>query len=144
MQRTIDAIVAASALALSIVIVGVGSADFSGMEALDGDRHALVSSNNVKCERDIVQFVEFNSLKDYDPVQLAKATLTEIPGQLISFFKKYKIAPLPPPPAGTGINAGPPVVGGGEGAASAPMPAGALPPTLATQGKAMLAQAFAL
>lgn len=32
MQQTIDAIVAASGLPLSIVIVGVGQADFSSMQ----------------------------------------------------------------------------------------------------------------
>eukprot|EP01050_Picozoa_sp_SAG11_P000774 SAG11_NODE_27_length_23309_cov_10.579362_13_plen_52_part_00 len=37
MQETISTIVAASGLPLSIVIVGVGGADFDAMEVLDAD-----------------------------------------------------------------------------------------------------------
>jgi len=43
MQASIDAIVAASGLPLSIVIVGVGSADFTSMETLDADDAPLFS-----------------------------------------------------------------------------------------------------
>ena len=35
-QQTIDAVVQASGLPLSIIIVGIGNADFSQMEVLDG------------------------------------------------------------------------------------------------------------
>jgi hypothetical protein len=45
-------------LPISIIIVGVGNADFDNMETLDGDT-ALYSSNNQKATRDIVQFVPF-------------------------------------------------------------------------------------
>jgi hypothetical protein len=37
MDATRTAIVAASTLPLSIIIVGIGNADFSHMEVLDGD-----------------------------------------------------------------------------------------------------------
>ena len=37
MDQTVDAIVQAADEALSIVIIGVGNADFSNMEVLDGD-----------------------------------------------------------------------------------------------------------
>ena len=43
MQQTIDQIVAASNLPLSIVIVGVGGADFSNMSKLDADFEPLFS-----------------------------------------------------------------------------------------------------
>ena len=43
MDSTIESIVAASALPLSVLIVGVGNADFSQMEGLDGDRRKLRS-----------------------------------------------------------------------------------------------------
>lgn len=42
MQATINALVSASVLPISVLIVGVGDADFSGMEALDGDDQGLV------------------------------------------------------------------------------------------------------
>lgn len=56
LDQTIAAVVAASYTPLSIVIVGVGSADFSGMHALDSDNQLLRSGAN-EAARDIVQFV---------------------------------------------------------------------------------------
>jgi hypothetical protein len=55
LQATIDAIVAASSLPLSILIVGVGGADFSAMHQLDGDNRRLQSAAGQYAERDIVQ-----------------------------------------------------------------------------------------
>jgi len=43
-KKTINEIVEASKHPLSIVIVGVGKADFSKMNVLDGDDKALTSS----------------------------------------------------------------------------------------------------
>jgi hypothetical protein len=43
MQKTIDEIVRGSSLPLSIIIVGVGSADFSSMDILDADDEPLYS-----------------------------------------------------------------------------------------------------
>ena len=43
---------------MSIIIVGVGSADFSTMELLDGDDGMLCCNGSV-AQRDIVQFVPF-------------------------------------------------------------------------------------
>jgi hypothetical protein len=44
MNQTIDQIVRGTDSALAIIIIGVGNADFSNMEALDGDEQALFSS----------------------------------------------------------------------------------------------------
>ena len=43
MQKTIDQIVRGSELPLSIIIVGVGGADFSNMDVLDADDVPLYS-----------------------------------------------------------------------------------------------------
>ena len=53
MPRTKDLIVQAGPLPLSIIIVGVGSADFSNMEVLDGDS-GMWDSNGKKAIRDLV------------------------------------------------------------------------------------------
>ncbi|KAG8557202.1 hypothetical protein GDO81_018362 [Engystomops pustulosus] len=58
MAQTKEAIVNASSLPLSIIIVGVGPAEFDAMEELDGDE-VRVSSRGKFAERDIVQFVPF-------------------------------------------------------------------------------------
>ncbi|MEQ2179967.1 Copine-3, partial [Goodea atripinnis] len=59
MDRTRAAIVEASRLPMSIIIVGVGGADFSAMEFLDSDDRLLLSPTGEAAARDIVQFVPF-------------------------------------------------------------------------------------
>ena len=44
LQKTIDQIVYGSELPLSIIIVGVGAADFSAMDELDADEKPLYSN----------------------------------------------------------------------------------------------------
>jgi hypothetical protein len=44
MQATVDEIVRGSSLPLSIIIVGVGKADFSSMDLLDADELPLYSA----------------------------------------------------------------------------------------------------
>ena len=55
-EKTKRALVEASSLPMSVIIVGVGNADFEAMEALDGDDGRL-SAGGVYAQRDIVQFV---------------------------------------------------------------------------------------
>lgn len=58
LQESIDAMAKASDLPLSVLIVGVGNADFTPMEILDADTgRGLVSSTGRQATRDIVQFV---------------------------------------------------------------------------------------
>uniref|UniRef100_A0A7N6B9W0 C2 domain-containing protein n=1 Tax=Anabas testudineus TaxID=64144 RepID=A0A7N6B9W0_ANATE len=54
MAQTKEAVVNAAALPMSIIIVGVGPAEFDAMEELDGDE-VRVSSRGRLAERDIVQ-----------------------------------------------------------------------------------------
>jgi len=55
MDKTIDEIVRGSSLPLSIVIVGVGEADFESMDVLDADETPLYSKKYRKyMSRDIV------------------------------------------------------------------------------------------
>lgn len=58
MQKTIDLVCQATNLPLSIIIVGVGQADFANMQKLDGDG-GLYNNLGLKAGRDIVQFVPF-------------------------------------------------------------------------------------
>jgi Copine/C2 domain len=76
-----------SSAPLSVVIVGVGDADFSSMQFLDD------SAGPGK--RDIAQFVQFNKHSS-NSVGLTSETLKEIPNQLVQYFQKNQIAPLPP------------------------------------------------
>ena len=84
MQQTKDAIVAASNLPLSIIIVGVGDANFDAMEELDGDTIRVTNSQGQRASRDIVQFVNFNAFRNAAPGRLAKETLVELPDQMMA------------------------------------------------------------
>lgn len=48
---------------MSIIIVGVGAADFSAMEFLDSDDKLLRSPRGDVAARDIVQFVPFRDFQ---------------------------------------------------------------------------------
>jgi len=93
-DETVDAIVQASKLGLSIVIVGVGKASFKNMEDLDGDDSKLKSGSK-KASRDIVQFVPFNKYGE-NIHRLAEETLKEIPKQFMAYMKKQGIHAKPP------------------------------------------------
>ena len=84
MDRTIDLIIQATHLPLSIIIVGVGSADFSNMNRLDGDG-GLYGSNGQKALRDLVQFVPFRDVQMNGDV-LARELLAELPGQVVQYY----------------------------------------------------------
>ena len=92
LQETIDCIVAASFLPLSIIIVGIGNADFKKMEILDGDEVPLVSSSGQKRMRDLVQFVPFSKYGN-DEKKLASEVLAEIPKQMVEYYKFKNLKP---------------------------------------------------
>uniref|UniRef100_A0AAQ4NWM3 Copine Va n=1 Tax=Gasterosteus aculeatus aculeatus TaxID=481459 RepID=A0AAQ4NWM3_GASAC len=103
MAQTKEAIVNAAKLPMSIIIVGVGQAEFDAMVELDGD-DIRISSRGKLAERDIVQFVPFRDYMDrtgnhvLSMARLAKDVLAEIPEQLISSMKSRGIKPNAVPP----------------------------------------------
>uniref|UniRef100_A0A8C9TTN0 Copine 8 n=1 Tax=Scleropages formosus TaxID=113540 RepID=A0A8C9TTN0_SCLFO len=103
MAQTKEAIVNASCLPMSIIIVGVGPAEFDAMVELDGDE-VRISSRGRYAERDIVQFVPFRDYVDrtgnhiLSMARLAKDVLAEVPDQFLSYMKTRGIKPAPAPP----------------------------------------------
>uniref|UniRef100_A0A6Q2YWR4 C2 domain-containing protein n=1 Tax=Esox lucius TaxID=8010 RepID=A0A6Q2YWR4_ESOLU len=103
MAQTKEAIVNGAKLPMSIIIVGVGQAEFDAMVELDGD-DIRISSRGKLAERDIVQFVPFRDYMDrtgnhvLSMARLAKDVLAEIPDQFISYMKSRGIKPNPSPP----------------------------------------------
>lgn len=93
MDDTLEALVYASGLPMSVIIVGIGCADFDAMKILDGDNGVLKSSSGKEAFRDIVQFVEFSHFKNSQS-DLAKHVLAEVPKQVTDYYKKYNINPL--------------------------------------------------
>jgi hypothetical protein len=96
-EQTKQAIRQASSGPLSIVIVGIGNADFSTMQFLDDFQQAEGGRT-----RDIVQFVEFSRHRQSRQA-LTRETLDEIPDQLVSYFHGKGIMPLKPV-AGSKLN----------------------------------------
>ncbi|CAI4224328.1 unnamed protein product [Auanema sp. JU1783] len=99
LNATKKSIIEASHLPLSIIIIGVGDADFSLMNELDGDDVRLNLNGRIAA-RDIVQFVPLRNFvqRDSEDLQvkakLAKEVLAEIPEQLVTYMRSYKINPL--------------------------------------------------
>ena len=92
MSQTCDKIVEASYLPLSIIIVGIGNADFSLMDILDGDKYPLKNSRGELRKRDIVQFVKFEDFKRQNAIDygtdLTEEVLKEIPTQVEEYYEK--------------------------------------------------------
>lgn len=59
MENTIESLIQSSRLPVSIIIVGIGNAEFNSMDVLDADTEPLRNRNG-KSIRDCVQFVPFN------------------------------------------------------------------------------------
>ena len=93
MNDTIDAIVDATDKPISIIIVGVGNANFKNMDILDADDVPLKSSKGVFMKRDIVQFVPFREFKDVSKDKLAAEVLEEVPHQVDEFCRAIGFVP---------------------------------------------------
>ncbi|KAJ8553521.1 hypothetical protein K7X08_024199 [Anisodus acutangulus] len=93
LQETKDALVQAADLPLSILIVGVGGADFKEMEILDADKgERLESTTGRVAVRDIVQFVPLRDVQNGD-VSVVRSLLAELPSQLLEYMRFRKIQP---------------------------------------------------
>jgi hypothetical protein len=92
MQDTIDGLVEASFLPISVIIVGIGDGNFGNMDILDADDNPLYDRRRRKADRDLVQFVPFNDYKN-DPPKLAEQVLEEIPRQVVEYYTHKGIKP---------------------------------------------------
>ncbi|MCQ2817241.1 MAG: hypothetical protein MJ252_08255 [archaeon] len=89
LEETVECIVNASDLPVSLVIIGVGDADFEEMKFLDCDNGRLESAlSGKRSTRDLVQFVEYKSVGN-NPKLLAEKVLEELPEQVEKYFDKY-------------------------------------------------------
>jgi hypothetical protein len=84
LQETVDCLVQASKLPLSVIIVGVGYENFNKLVQLDSDKSMLQDSRGEKALRDVVQFVPFNAHRDHFEV-FAQETMAEIPSQIMNY-----------------------------------------------------------
>ena len=88
MNETKRHVVTLSRLPASIIIVGVGNANFDSMEELDGDDKLLCDNQGNECQRDIVQFVEFRQA--IAKGDLAEQVLKEVPDQICGYMENAR------------------------------------------------------
>lgn len=91
MPRTKELMVDLSNMPCSVIIVGVGNADFSAMEELDGDGGLLRDNRGRQVSRDLVQFVIFNEAMQRG--DLAEQVLREVPDQTCKFMENINFVP---------------------------------------------------
>lgn len=89
-KETVENIVDASNLPMSIIIIGVGNADFTKMQDLDADDGPLKDRKGRQASRDIVQFVQMNKYT-HDISYLHEDVLREVPKQLVSYMQMNQI-----------------------------------------------------
>ena len=95
MDETIKSLVESSYLPISVIIIGIGEADFSLMVTLDADENPLYDDNGRKADRDLVQFVPFIKFQN-DGQKLAEQVLEEIPRQVVEFYQHKNLQPGEP------------------------------------------------
>lgn len=97
-NATVDRIIEASkTVPLSIIIIGIGGANFKKMEALDADNELLQSSDGQrKAARDICQFVAFREYEHGPPERLGAAVLAELPQNIVEYFVASCEPPIMP------------------------------------------------
>lgn len=81
LDETRQAIVNAAKLPMSIIIVGVGGADFSAMEFLDGDGGRLRAPSGEVTIRDIVQSVPFRQFRMLQKKHLLSVSWQKFPSR---------------------------------------------------------------
>ncbi|PAA93218.1 hypothetical protein BOX15_Mlig029885g1 [Macrostomum lignano] len=96
------AVIEASFLPVSIIVVGIGNGDFTEMELLDQDVWLLEEGGQKAC-RDIVQFVELRKYLRpaadgtdgvrWSKVALAKDVLQELPTQIMEYMRRRRLRP---------------------------------------------------
>ena len=73
-EATREAVVRASYLPMSVIIVGVGCADFEALEQLDADGGPLHTRSGEAAARDIVQFVPYRRFQNVSRGKLGDRT----------------------------------------------------------------------
>ena len=92
-DNTINELVNSSFLPLSVIIIGIGNANFDSMNVLDADENPLISNGGVRAARDLVQFVPFSKYESC-PERLAQEVLAEIPKQILEYYEMNHLNPI--------------------------------------------------
>ena len=88
LDETIEAVIEASYLPFSLIIIGIGDGDFTKMMKFDIN---AIPANKKRILRDSVKFVIFNAYKNN--TELQKKVFEDIPNQIVEYYSKIKINP---------------------------------------------------
>ena len=89
LNDTVDAVIDASYLPFSLIIIGIGNDDFKKMMEFNIN---TIPSNKKRILRDSVKFVIFNAYK-HNISELRKKVFEDIPNQMVEYYSKIKIYP---------------------------------------------------
>eukprot|EP00755_Sulcionema_specki_P020207 Sspe_Gene.12402::Locus_4228_Transcript_1_1_Confidence_1.000_Length_2415::g.12402::m.12402 len=91
MTETVDAVVEASYLPMSILIVGIGDPEdgFTRMKQLDDSKVTSVVSGKKMC-RDVVNFISYEEYKGQSANEFARGALAEVPRHFLSWVEMSK------------------------------------------------------
>lgn len=84
--ETCDILIDCSRLPLSLIIVGLGSGDFTFMQKLDDNDMQMTNAQGQKTERDLVRFVQFATAKQ-NPKILKEEVIKELPRQIVEYCR---------------------------------------------------------
>lgn len=88
MAKTLDWMVKASNLPLSILILGIGDADFSEFGIFTKDTRKLIGSNLEHIKRDFVNFMKFDGKAvRKNPAQFVEKIFSALPTQIIEYYE---------------------------------------------------------
>jgi hypothetical protein len=86
MDETRSLIVEMSYYPISVIIVGMGNANFDDMETLDADQNVLTDASGRNAARDIIQFVKFEDMTELASVEVAENILLEVPHHFVDYM----------------------------------------------------------
>ncbi|XP_074325136.1 protein BONZAI 1-like isoform X2 [Apium graveolens] len=94
LQETKEVLVKASDLPLSILIVGVGGADYKEMEIFDADKGGRIESpTGLVASRDMVHFFPFRNVKSGE-LSLVQLLLADLPSQFLTYMRTKSNLPF--------------------------------------------------
>ena len=85
MNETIELLIDCAELPISVIIIGIGKANFNDMIILDGDEFPLTDHKGRVTKRDLVQFVMYDKFKGGNQ-ELSDEVLKEIPRQIEEYY----------------------------------------------------------
>ena len=91
-QEIIDALIEASYLPLTIIIIGEGNNDFNQLKEFFGDKVNEASSGMIK-NRDNILFTDFYNNFNEDEESFTQCCLEELSKQMIEFYDLIKVSP---------------------------------------------------